>query len=447
MIPFPISANSPIRFDGPLPDACDVVVIGGGIIGVMTAWYLAGKGQRVLLCEKGRIAGEQSSRNWGWIRQQGRDPSELPIMIESLAHWKGLEAETGADLGFRQTGVLYLANGEKDIADFEAWLVHAKAHGLDTRMLGRAELDAMLPNKAGWPGAIWTASDARAEPWVAVPALAAAAEKRGVTILENCAVRGFDIAAGHLAGVVTERGRVAADRVVLAGGSWSALLARRHGVNLPQLSVRATVSATVPLPEIFAGAAADNHFAFRRRLDGGYTLTPGGFHEFFIGPDAFRHLRLYWQQIRKDISSTRMYPWGPAGYPDNWATPRRWSMDAVSPFERMRVLNPTPNSGIIDKTRDLFAAAFPEIGRPEIASSWAGMIDTMPDVVPVIDHAAALPGLTIATGLSGHGFGIGPGVARVVADLVMGNPVGHDLSRFRLSRFSDGSPIRLGPSL
>ena len=343
MIPFPISADSPIRFDGPLPDACDVVVIGGGIIGVMTAWYLAGKGQRVLLCEKGRIAGEQSSRNWGWIRQQGRDPSELPIMIESLAHWKGLEAETGADLGFRQTGVLYLANGEKDIADFEAWLVHAKAHGLDTRMLGRAELDAMLPNKAGWPGAIWTASDARAEPWVAVPALAAAAEKRGVTILENCAVRGFDIAAGHLAGVVTERGRVAADRVVLAGGSWSALLARRHGVNLPQLSVRATVSATVPLPEIFAGAAADSHFAFRRRLDGGYTLTPGGFHEFFIGPDAFRHLRLYWQQIRKDISSTRMYPWGPAGYPDNWATPRRWSMDAVSPFERMRVLNPTPN--------------------------------------------------------------------------------------------------------
>ena len=71
----------------------------------------------------------------------------------------------------------------------------------------------------------------------------------------------------------------------------------------------------------------------------------------------------------------------------------------------------------------------------------------MPDVVPVIDHAAALPGLTIATGLSGHGFGIGPGVGRVVADLVMGHPVGHDLSRFRLSRFSDGSPIRLGPSL
>ncbi|MGB5068492.1 MAG: FAD-binding oxidoreductase, partial [Albidovulum sp.] len=235
--------------------------------------------------------------------------------------------------------------------------------------------------------------------------------------------------------------------VVLAGGSWSALLARRHGVNLPQLSVRATVSATVPLPEVFAGAAADSHFAFRRRKDGGYTLTAGTSHEFFIGPDAFRHLRSFWPQIRRDLSSTKIYPWGPADYPDSWGTPRRWSADAVSPFERMRVLNPAPNMAPIEKIRDLFAAAFPGVGRPGIAAAWAGMIDTLPDLVPVIDHAAALPGLTIATGLSGHGFGIGPGVGRVVADLVMGKPAGHDITRFRLSRFSDGTPVTIGPSL
>ena len=75
------------------------------------------------------------------------------------------------------------------------------------------------------------------------------------------------------------------------------------------------------------------------------------------------------------------------------------------------------------------------------------MIDTMPDVVPVIDACAALPGLWIGTGLSGHGFGIGPGVGRVLAALVAGEAPGHDLARFRLSRFSDGSPIRLGPAL
>lgn len=446
-MPFPINTDTPVRFPGPPPESTDVVVVGGGVIGVMTAWFLAVRGVKVVLCEKGRIAGEQSGRNWGWVRQQGRDPAELPIMIEALSIWKGLEEKVGADLGFRQTGVLYAANTAKDMADYEAWLVHAKAHGLDTRLVGQAELQAMLPNAAGWVGGIWTASDARAEPWVAVPRLAAALAAKHVTIIENCAVRAIDISAGRVSGVVTEAGRIRADRVVLAGGAWSSLLARRQGVTLPQLSVRATVTATAPLPEFWQGAMADSGFAIRRRADGGYTLTPGHFHEFFIGPDAFRHLRAFWTQIRTDLSGTRFLPAAPKDYPDAWGTKRFWAEDEESPFERMRILNPDPNRAMVELLRDRFAAAFPAVGRPEIATAWAGMIDTMPDVVPVIDHVGTLPGLTLATGMSGHGFGIGPGVGRVVADLVEGRAPGHDLSRFRLSRFSDGSKITLGPSL
>lgn len=87
------------------------------------------------------------------------------------------------------------------------------------------------------------------------------------------------------------------------------------------------------------------------------------------------------------------------------------------------------------------------MGRPRLRAAWAGMIDTMPDVVPVVDRVASLPGLTIATGMSGHGFGIGPGMGRVVADLVAGGDPGHDLARFRLSRFTDGSALVPGPSL
>lgn len=113
----------------------------------------------------------------------------------------------------------------------------------------------------------------------------------------------------------------------------------------------------------------------------------------------------------------------------------------------MRILDPAPNRAEIERLRDRFARAFPAAGRPGVAASWAGMIDTLPDVVPVIDHVDALPGLTVATGMAGHGFGIGPGVGRVVADLVTGRPAGHDLHRFRLSRFSDGSRIELGPAL
>lgn len=444
---FPIRADSPARFTGPLPDAADVAVIGGGVIGVMTAWFLARRGVRVVLCEKGRIAGEQSSRNWGWVRQQGRDPAELPVMIEALSIWKGLAAEVGADLGFRQTGVLYLAERPADTARQEGWMVHARAHGLDTRLLTAAEVAAMLPNAAGWTGGLLTPSDARAEPWTAVPSIAGALAARGVAIREDCAVRALDIAGGRVAGVVTEAGRVRADRVVLAGGAWSSLLARAHDVILPQLSVRATVAATAPLPEVWAGAAADGRFAFRRREDGGYTLAPGHFHEFFIGPDAFRHLWPFRAQIRNDISGTRFLPAAPRHYPDAWGTPRHWPPDGESPFERMRVLDPAPNRAEIERLRSRFGAAFPGLGRPAIRTAWAGMIDTMPDVVPVIDHVAALPGLTVATGMSGHGFGIGPGVGRVVADLVEGRAPGHDLTRFRFGRFADGSPIELGPAL
>jgi glycine/D-amino acid oxidase-like deaminating enzyme len=448
MTPFPISLASPIEHDNVLPTRTDVVIIGGGVIGVMTAWYLAKAGRRVVLCEKGRIAAEQSSRNWGWIRQQGRDPAELPIMMEANRIWETLSKECGEDLGFKQTGVLYLANGTKDIAAFEAWLEHAKQHQLDTKLLTRNELSALIADhKADWPGALYTPSDGRAEPWTAVPALARAAARMGVTIVENCAVRTLDIVGGKLTGVMTEKGRIACDQVVVAGGAWSSLFLRNHGIAIPQLSVRATVAATEPMPEIFAGNAADNHFAFRRREDGGYSLALGSDHDFYIGPDAFRNFIKYLPQLKKNPFASSYHFASPAHFPDSWNTKRKWTGNETSPFEQTRILNPAPNMKYVASMQNHFAAAFPHLGRPKIKTAWAGMIDTMPDVVPIIDHAPNLQGLTIATGMCGHGFGIGPAIGRVVADLVIGKPTGHDLTRFRFSRFTDGSKLELGPSL
>lgn len=443
---FPISLASPIAFAGPLPKAADVVVIGGGVIGVMTAWYLVQAGQRVVLCEKGRIAGEQSSRNWGWLRQQGRDPAELPIMVEALRLWRGLTDQLGATLGFRQTGVSYLTRSAKKLAAYESWLVHARANGIDTRLLSRRETEAMVPNAAGWIGALHTASDGRAEPFTAVPALARAAAAAGVIIREACAVRGLDQRAGAVAGVITEAGAIACDRVVLAGGAWSSLFLRAHGISIPQLSVLATVAATEPLPNFFSGAAVDEDFAFTRREDGGYTLAPWSRHEFPIGPDAFRNFRAFLPQIWADMSSTRLLPAVPEGYPDGWRTPRHWDMHAETPFERCRILAPRPNRAMIARLQRQFATALPQIGKPAIAASWAGMIDVMPDTVPIVDHTP-ITGLTLATGMSGHGFGIGPGMARVVADLVMGRTPAHNLHRFRFDRFTDGQKIDLGPQL
>jgi len=442
-VSFPISEASPVAFADPLPAACDLVIVGGGVIGVCAAIFAAARGVKVVLCEKGRIAGEQSSRNWGWIRQQGRDPDELPIVVEALRHWAAFEAEAGG-LGLVRSGVMYAARGAADLARYEAWLVHARAHGVDSRMLGRAEMAAM-GLEGPWSGALWTASDSRAEPWVAVPRLAALARARGVVIREGCAVRGLEVQAGRVAGVETEAGRVAAPQVIVAAGAWSRLFLGAAGVALPQLSVLASVAATEPVAGVFGGNFSDDDYAFRTRADGGLSLAPGAEHDFFLGPDAFGSFAKYLGTLRRDFRSTKFRAAAPARFPDGWRTPRRWA--GRSPFESMRVLNPAPNMASLRKAAAGFARAFPAAAPLRFRTTWAGMIDTLPDVVPVIDHVAAVPGLIVATGMSGHGFGIGPGVGRVLADMAVGAAPGHDLRRFRLSRFSDGSRLLPGPGL
>src|SRR5210317_912702 len=123
---FPIGIHTPLQHAQALPDKVDIVIIGGGVIGICAALFLRRHGQSVFVCEKGRVAGEQSSRNWGWIRQQGRDPDELPIMMEANGLWRELAEETNVNIGLKQGGVAYLAKSEKELAGY--------ANGFHTRM-------------------------------------------------------------------------------------------------------------------------------------------------------------------------------------------------------------------------------------------------------------------------------------------------------------------------
>jgi glycine/D-amino acid oxidase-like deaminating enzyme len=249
-----INAKTALRFRDVLPKRTEVCVIGGGVIGTFTALYLNRLGVNVTLCEKGRVAGEQSSRNWGWVRCTNRDPAELPLAMEAQRLWKEVDQQVDGMTGFTQQGLHYLCATEEKMAAWNFWIDIAKDHGLDSHLLTSKQVAERFPNYTFQvAGAMFTPTDCRAEPWTAVPAVAKLAQLEGVTIREECAVRGLDVQAGKVCGVVTEEGTLECEQVVLAGGAWSAMLARRHGVHFPQLLVKGTVVATEELPEVITG--------------------------------------------------------------------------------------------------------------------------------------------------------------------------------------------------
>ncbi|WP_319410321.1 FAD-binding oxidoreductase [uncultured Cohaesibacter sp.] len=444
-----ISIETPVQFSDPLPEAVDVAIIGGGVIGIFASLYLARAGKKVCVLEKGRISAEQSSRNWGWIRQHERDEAEVPIAMEALRLWKEADSEVGGATGFVNTPINYLASSEKERAGLEGWMAIAEKYGVNSVRLSKkqiADLFGGLSNSQ-WVGGTSTLDDARAEPWEAIPAIARLAHQQGVTIIENCAARSLEIAAGQVAGLHTEQGLVKCQQVVLAAGAWSLLFARKHGISFPQLSVNLTAMQTAPMQNFTEHNSADEDFAIRRRNDGGYTLAVCDGNDFFIGPDAFRNFFKYVPLLKESWDHTYLNPMAPKNFPDAWTTKRSWADDETTPFERCRVLEPAPNMKYVRKAISAFEKRFPTLGKPQILDSWAGMVDAMPDVVPLIDTISALPGLVVATGFSGHGFGFGPGAAMIVRDLILGNKPTHDISRFRYTRFSDGSPMLLGPAL
>lgn len=431
----------PVQGDEKLPARVDVVVVGGGIVGACTALELAERGVAVALCEKGGIAAEQSSRNWGWVRKMGRDPRELPLIIEALRLWEGLGSRIGADVGFRQSGILYPCDTDRQVAQREAWLEHARPYQLDTRMLGAAETAALLPGaNHRFKGALYTASDGRAEPQKAASAIALAARRLGAAILLDCAVRGVERQGGKVAGVVTERGPIACSSVVLAGGAWSSLFCASLGLRLPQLKVLSSVLRTEPLEGPPSAAVWADGFAFRKRLDGGYTVANGHGSVADIVPDSFRYVADFLPALGQEWRSLS-FRLG-ARFVEEWRTPRHWPLDEASPFERVRILDPSPRAAQTAAALTRLARAIPSFASARVAQHWAGMIDVTPDAVPVISGVDALPGFFVATGFSGHGFGIGPGAGRLMADLVTGAAPVVDPTPFRFTRFTDGSRPR-----
>lgn len=424
---------SPVQTSQVMPKSTTVVVIGGGIVGLMTALTLSERGVPVVVLEKGRLAGEQSSRNLGWVRKTSRSPADLPMALESDRLWSGMAARVGEDVGYRQPGIMFLSRTEAELDVHRRWMKAAQALSPDSRLITSKDIDHLVPGGAGqWVGGVYTPSDGRAEPTLASSAIARAALAKGAVIVENCAVRTLSLSGGAVSGVVTEKGEIACEQVVLAGGLWSRRFLGNLGVFLPTLPLECYAIRTAPMDGPTEIAVGGPDFSFRKRADGGFTICQRG----AVGsPLVLDHALLgmrYLPMFREGRSQLRI-SFGKEFFED-LSLARRWSASSATPFEKVRTMDPRVNHGVNAEAMDNVRAAWPVFAAATIEQVWGGTMDITPDSLPVIDTVPTIPGLIVASGFSGHGFGTAPAAGQLAADLVTGAKPIVEPTPYRLGR-------------
>lgn len=418
-----------------LPRSADVVVIGGGIIGVFAAYYLTMRGLSVALVEKGRVGAEQSSRNWGWCRQQNRDARELPMATKSLELWERFGIESGETTGFSRCGLLYLSNDDAELEGWARWCDFARTAGVTTHMLDASEATQRGHATArAWKGGVFSPTDGIADPANAAPAVGRAILRRGGTVHQMCAARGLETEGGRVSAVVTERGVIRTRVAILAGGAWSSSFCHQAGIRLPLASIRSSSLSVSGSTNGLPDALHTSTVSVTKRGDGGHTLAISGRGR--VDPTA-QQLRFAPQFLPMFLRRWRsLLPGSLEGVRSGHETLRRWQLDGPTPMERIRILDPEPDQRTIRLTHRRALELLPALRDTKITAAWAGYIDSTPDGVPIIGEVLSLPGLILAAGFSGHGFGIGPGSGHLVADIVTGATPIVDPKPYRPNRFA-----------
>ncbi|MFC5750141.1 NAD(P)/FAD-dependent oxidoreductase [Actinomadura rugatobispora] len=409
-------------------DAGAAVIIGGGIIGAAVAYELVRYGLTATLVERDAIGRGQSGRNWGFVRQQGRSPAELPLMRAATRRWGELEEELDASFDWVRGGNLALATDDDGAERYRTWAGIGREHGVDTALIGAAEVQRIVPGlRLPYTAALYAAGDGHADPLSATRAYASAAERGGVRVLCGHTARAIVQRGGRVRGVVTDGGTLDADVVVCAAGSASRRLLRTAGLSLPQNLVRGTVAMTEPVEPLTRASVWAPGLAFRQRPDGRLVVSTGGGGEVDLTLETMIQARRFLPAFRHNARRLRLRVNGAALHDLR----RRFGAELPDP-------EPRPTYGRVRDSMLRLREAVPALSSVRCERAWAGQIDSTPDALPVVDRLPDPAGLVVATGFSGHGFGLAPAIAESVADLVVGAPPRHETGTFRFSRFAEG---------
>ncbi|MGE7416456.1 NAD(P)/FAD-dependent oxidoreductase [Methylobacterium tarhaniae] len=362
----------------------DVAIIGGGTAACAAAVALREAGLTVALLEKRLCGAGASGVNFGGVRQQGRDFSELPLSRRARVLWDGLNAKLGEDVGFEATGHIKLARSEADMAVLEAYARDAAEYGLDLQLLGPNALRAEMP----WlgpavVGASLSPTDGQANPRVVGPAFARLARRLGAEVREHAPVRH---AAHDGAGFTVEAEGVSvrSRSLVNAAGAYGGAVAGWFGEAAPVAPLAPNMVVTEPLaPLVTRSIGVVGGDVYLRQTRRGNVVLGGGR--------------------------------GTADSADGLARP----VAATS-------------LGAIGKTLTLI----PDLAHAQVIRSWSGLDGEMPDHIPVIGPSGTTPGLVHAFGFSGHGFQLGPVVGEILAELVTTGRSASPLQPFRIERFA-----------
>lgn len=371
-----------------LPSRASVVIIGGGVVGLSTAYHLASSGvSDVVLLEKDEFGSGSTSKAAGGVRAQFSDTVNIELGARSLRTFETFAETFGQEIDLRQVGYLFLLEEPEHVAAFQRNVALQNELGVPSRMIEVAEAKAMSPliSTEGLIAAAYSPTDGHCTPESVVAGYATAARRAGARLVRKCAVTALGSTGGTLTEVVTDRGTVATDTVICAAGAWSKELGAMVGVDLPVVPLRRQILTTEPIPGLPA------HLPFTIDFS-----TSFYFHG--EGPGLLLGMS---------------YPDETAGF--KLGQSDEWLSGLGSAIERR-------------------APAISEVG---IGAGWAGLYEMTPDHNALVGESEDVSRFLYATGFSGHGFLMGPAIGEVMRDLYLGRTPVVDVSPMTATRFAD----------